>query len=85
MPTYDYRCEANGQIYEVKHSMTERITNWAELCDIGSLAPENIPADTPVRKVISMTGGVISSSALKNPDSPPCMDGSACPGGGCGI
>ncbi|HAW40023.1 MAG TPA: regulator, partial [Pseudomonas sp.] len=24
MPTYDYRCEANGQVYEVRHAMALR-------------------------------------------------------------
>ena len=34
MPTYDYRCETTGQIYEVRHSISTDISNWAELCDI---------------------------------------------------
>ena len=85
MPTYDYRCEANGRIYEVKHSISQNITNWAELCDVGDLDPEDIPVDASVRKVISMTGGVVGSDTLRNPEAPPCATGAACPSGGCGI
>jgi hypothetical protein len=85
MPTYDYRCETTGQIYEVRHSISTDISNWAELCDIGSLDPENIPGDTPVKKVIRTTGGVVDSAALKNPEAPPCVSGGGCPGGSCGI
>lgn len=85
MPTYDYRCEANGKIYEVKHSIARDVTNWAELCDIGNLDPEDIPVDAPVTKVISSTGGVVSADMLKNPEVPPCATGNGCPGGSCGL
>ena len=85
MPTYDYRCEANGRIYEVRHPISLSISNWAELCDAGALDPENIPVDAPVRKVIRTTGGVVSSEHLKNPDAPPCMSGGGCHGGSCGF
>jgi hypothetical protein len=85
MPTYDYRCAANGRVYEVNHPMAVTIRNWTELCAAGRLDPEDIPGETPVRKVISMTGGVIHSSTLSNPESPPCAAGGACPSGGCGY
>ena len=85
MPTYDYRCEASGQIVEVKHSISQTITNWGELCETGSFDTQGIPADTPVTKVISTTGGVVKSNTLKNPAAPPCMTGGGCPGGSCGI
>ncbi len=84
MPTYDYRCEANEQIYEVRHAMSENISTWGELCQLGNLEPEDIAFDTPVKKVIS-TGGVVRSESLKNPEAPPCMTGQGCSGDGCGI
>jgi len=86
MPTYDYRCSATGDVYEVRHRISESISTWAELCaltgaDAGAIAP-----DTPVEKLA--TGGqVVRSSALKNPEAPPCASGGGCCGGGamCGF
>jgi predicted nucleic acid-binding Zn ribbon protein len=84
MPTYDYRCEANNEIYEVKHAMSASAATWGELCELGGMALDGIPADAPVKKLLN-TGGVVKSSSLKNPDAPPCMTGSGCPGGSCGV
>lgn len=83
MPTYDYRCEASGEVFEVHHPMALQIRTWGELCKIGNIAPGDVPADTPVNKVLN-TGGVVSSRALKNPDAPPCMSG-GCGGGMCPL
>lgn len=85
MPTYDYRCDTNGRTYEVNHPMAKTIRNWAELCETCRLDPEELPGETPVRKVISATGGVIKSSTLSNPEAPPCQMGGGCPGGNCGF
>lgn len=84
MPTYDYRCEANDEIYEVRHPMALTIKTWGELCEVGGMPLQGIDADAPVSKVLT-TAGVVSSSALKNPGVPPCMTGSGCSGGGCGV
>lgn len=81
MPTYDYRCEANGQVYEVRHGMNLKVNTWAELCAVSDLADASIPADAPVTKLLN-TGGVVSSQALRNPEAPACMSG-GCSGGGC--
>ena len=84
MPTYDYRCEANNQVYEVRHALSQRAATWGELCEISGLDLEGIPADSPVTKILN-TGGVVKSASLKNPEAPPCMTG-GCPGAGaCGI
>ena len=32
MPTYDYRCDTNGQVLEVSHRMSEPLSTWGELC-----------------------------------------------------
>lgn len=78
MPTYDYRCEANGQLYEVKHPMSVTVRTWGELRALAGLCDASIPDDAPVAKVLN-TGGVVRSSALKNPEPP-----AGCMGGGCG-
>lgn len=76
MPTYDYRCEANGQLYEVKHPMALRISTWGELKVLADIEDDSIPDSAPVSKVLN-TGGVVKSSSLKNPEP-------ACPVSGCG-
>lgn len=82
MPTYDYRCEANNKVYEVKHAMSLNPKTWAELCDIAGMDLKDIPGHTPVSKVLN-TGGVVKSGALKNPEAPPCMTGGCGGGGAC--
>lgn len=84
MPTYDYRCEANQQVYEVKHPMSERLNTWGELCEKANINLGEIPPDTKVTRLIS-GGGVVKSGSLKNPELPPCMSGGGCNGGGCGL
>ena len=84
MPTYDYRCEADEQVYEVKHAMSVTVSNWGELCQVGQIEPGATPLDSAVTKLMS-SSGVISSAALKNPEAPPCMTGQGCSGGGCGF
>lgn len=82
MPTYDYRCQADNKVYEVKHSMSQNPKTWAELCELGGMELNNIPGDTPVAKLLN-TGGVVKSSSLKNPETPPCMTGGCSGGGAC--
>ena len=83
MPTYDYRCEENGQVVEVKHRMSEQVSTWGELCALADMAVGATPAETPVKKLA--TGGqVVKSSTLGNKDMPPCATG-GCSGGMCGL
>lgn len=84
MPTYDYRCEDNGQVFEVHHPMALSITTWGELCEVGDFDRGDVDAEAPVTKLLR-TGGVVKSSTLKNPDAPPCMTGGGCSGGSCGF
>ena len=84
MPTYDYRCETTGEIFEVKHPMSEKLTSWGELCEKADLPLGEVAADSPVTRVLT-AAGVVKSSSQKNPDMPPCMSGGGCSGGGCGI
>lgn len=84
MPTYDYRCEANQQVYEVKHSMSMLLSTWEELCKAAGIEPGDVAPDAKVTKLIGGSG-VVKSSSLKNPDAPPCMSGGGCAGGYCGV
>ncbi len=86
MPTYDYQCEGSNVVYEVSHPMALSINTWKELCEHSDLERMEHSEETPVTKVISgSSGSFVSSSALKNPELPPCSSGGGCPGGGCGI
>lgn len=83
MPTYDYQCDANGQMVEVKHGMNEVVSNWGELCERVGMECGDTPADSPVRKLA--TGGqVVKSSSIRSGDLPPCAGG-GCSGGMCGL
>ncbi len=84
MPTYDYRCEATSQVFEVKHAMSVKLTTWGELCELAEIDLGDVSADSPVTKLIT-GGGVVKSSSLKNPDAPPCMTGGGCAGSRCGC
>lgn len=75
MPTYDYRCEANGQVYEVQHPMALSPKTWGELRAASALAQDpSIPDDAPVTKLLS-AASVVNSRALKNPEAPACARG----------
>lgn len=76
MPTYDYRCEANGQVYEVQHSMAHSPKTWGELRAVASALPEDasIPDSAPVTKLLG-AAGVVNSRVLKSPEAPACARG----------
>jgi len=83
MPTYDYVCDVNNQMLEVKHKMNEIVHNWGELCEKANISPGETPLDSPVRKLA--TGGqVVKRSSMGNPDLPPCATG-GCQSGMCDL
>ena len=84
MPTYDYRCDANGQVVEVTHRMSESLSTWGELCERAGLQPGATPADSPVHR-LATGGNIISSNSLGSGTAPSCSTGSCCPGGFCGL
>jgi hypothetical protein len=84
MPTYDYRCDANGQVVEVTHRMSETLSNWGELCARASVEPGDTPADSPVRR-LATGGNLISSNNLGSGTAPACSTGACCPTGVCGL
>jgi predicted nucleic acid-binding Zn ribbon protein len=83
MPTYDYVCEANGRVVEVKHRMSERLATWGELCALAGVDCGDTADDAPVQRLA--TGGqIVNSGSLK--DAPPaCAAGPCCGGGVCGL
>ena len=87
MPSYDYRCDANGRTVEVQHRLTERMQTWGELCKRAGIHPGRTPLDAPVVKLI--TGGYVNVAGRDRPSTkglPPCEAGVPCCGGGaCGF
>ncbi len=84
MPTYDYRCAANGRVVEVMHRMSDQMSTWGELCEKAGIEPGDTPADSPVTRMA--TGGNLVSSTGSGPDlGPACSTGGCCPGGMCGL
>jgi predicted nucleic acid-binding Zn ribbon protein len=83
MPSYDYRCEANGRVVEVRHGMNEKLATWGEVCQKAGIDTGETAADAPVSRLIS-GGGIVSSASLSNPEAPACGAG-GCGGGMCGL
>jgi len=84
MPTYDYRCDANGRVVEVNHRMSEQISTWGELCERANLSRGDTATDTPVQRMAN-GGNLISSSNLGSGNAPACGAGGGCPTGVCGL
>lgn len=84
MPTYDYRCDANGKVLEVSHRMSDTLSTWGELCERAGVDTSDTPADSPVHR-LATGGNVVSSNNLGSGSAPACGTGSCCPGGSCGF
>lgn len=87
VPTYEYRCEANGRLVEVRHTMAERLASWGELCERAGIAPGKTDPRAPVEKLIS--AGFIhagSGTSIGEPacEAPGCGSG-FCGAGACGM
>jgi len=78
MPTYDYRCPANGRVLEVFHGMSERVTNWGELCALAGVEPGDTDPQAPVERLAN--GGHILRSSSLGDQAPPCQSGAPCCG-----
>ena len=83
MPTYDYRCEANGRVVEVSHRMSEQINNWGELCRMAGMDQGETAPESPVKRLA--TGGNVITGGVSGDAVPPCASGGGCPGGSCGL
>jgi len=53
MPTYDYYCSTNDIYIEVIHGINQRVTTWAELCELAQIDRQDTPDESPVKKVIT--------------------------------
>ncbi|EIC19351.1 FmdB family zinc ribbon protein [Thiorhodovibrio frisius] len=86
MPTYDYRCDANGQVVEVSHRMSESLATWGELCAQAQIPCGDTPENTPVYRMAN-GGNLISSNSLGSgmAPAPACGTGGCCPSGMCGL
>jgi hypothetical protein len=85
MPTYDYRCDANGQVVEVSHRMSETIAVWGDLCARAGFDLGETPADSPVHR-LATGGNIISKNSMGSGIAPPsCGSGGCCPSGMCGF
>ena len=84
MPTYDYRCEANGRVVEINHRMSEQVSTWGELCQRMGMEPGDTPADSPVKRLAN-GGNLVTKTSLGSGSEPACSTGSCCPGGMCGL
>ena len=79
MPTYEYRCAANGAVIEVQHKMDEKPRTWGELCDRAGIARGRTNPKAVVEKL--MSAGFVSTGAK---DAPVCGSG-GCGGGMCDM
>ena len=83
MPTYDYKCDVNEMVIEVKHPMADEITTWGELCHLANIDPGDTPLDSRVHKLAN--GGQIVKSGRLGEKTPPCSQGPCCGGGACNL
>ncbi len=83
MPKYDYRCEQNGRVVEVSHSMSDVVSNWGQLCALAHIETGETPADSPVHKIIS--GGFVATGAASKASAHSCAAPGCCGGGFCGL
>lgn len=86
MPTYDYRCDANGRVLEVNHRMSESLSTWGELCRHAGIEPAGTPIDAPVHR-LATGGNLVSSTNLGSgtTPAPACSTGACCPTSMCGL
>ncbi len=69
MPRYDYTCDANGETIEVRHSISEKVLTWGDLCLRADRETGTTDGMTPVRKIITsppMANTPKGDSWLKN-------------------
>lgn len=88
MPLYEYEVSANGQRYEVMHSIHSELKTWEELSDLLGIEVGAIEANTPVNRIVG--GRVFVNGKLEDMSKgkviqkdPPTKRISSCCGGGC--
>jgi predicted nucleic acid-binding Zn ribbon protein len=83
VPTYEYRCEANGRVVEVRHKMAERLATWGELCERAEISRGKTDPAAPVEKLIS--AGFIGTGTSEPACAAPACGNGFCGSGACGI
>lgn len=83
MPTYEYRCTANGAVIEVQHKMAEELHTWGELCERAGIARGRTNPAAAVEKL--MSAGFVSTGAKDSPCAAPVCGGGGCGSGMCGM
>lgn len=83
MPTYDYHCEANGRVVEVKHRMSETVQTWGELCRLAGIDTDGTAPASPVSRLAN-GGNIVKAGGRADPP-PACSSGPCCGGGMCGL
>jgi predicted nucleic acid-binding Zn ribbon protein len=86
VPTYEYRCQANGAVIEVQHKMAEQLHTWGELCARAGIPRGKTSSKARVEKL--MSAGFVSTGSSQSAGAecaaPLCGTG-ACGGGMCGM
>lgn len=62
MPYYEYHCPTNGQTLEVRHGMSDRLSNWGELIEASGASSGKTSPEAPVERLMSVTAPVPGSS-----------------------
>jgi hypothetical protein len=57
MPSYEYRCPANGASITVYHPMGVLLRDWGSLCAVAGMEPGNTAPGSPV--VRQLGAGVV--------------------------
>jgi predicted nucleic acid-binding Zn ribbon protein len=83
VPTYEYRCEANGAVIEVQHKMAEQVRTWGDLCERAGIARGRTNPKAPVEKL--MSAGFVGTGAKPTACDAPVCGGGGCGGGMCGM
>ncbi len=83
MPTYEYLCEENGRVLEVRHKMAERLETWGELAARAGISPGRTAPGAPVRKLIS-AGFIGAGSASRDTGQEAACEVPGCGAGACG-
>ncbi len=68
MPNYDYFCEANGRIVEVKHGIDTKLKTWGEVCFAAQIPLDDDTDVTAPVKILIRPVGIhipVGNSTLK--------------------
>jgi hypothetical protein len=76
MPTYEYRCPANGRTVEVSHPMADSVKTWGDLCARAGIDPGNTAPGEPVEKAVTL--GFVRSGKSGPGPAGPCGAGCGC-------